>query len=153
MTQYRERLWVPLSWWLLLTGLTGSIWLIYQHAYGPHVSLPIAVCVFGAGAAALFLYGRLRIAVDDSGITVGRARLPAVAIGSVEGLTGDAARRALGPELHPEAHLALRGYLPALVRIGVGENADPTPYWLVSTRHLERLVEALEAVRAHDSSE
>jgi hypothetical protein len=33
------------------------------------------------------------------------------------------------------------------VRVTVTDPQDPTPYWLVSTRHPEKLVEALQAAR------
>lgn len=147
MTAYRERLVVPLMWWVLLAGLAASAWLVYHQAYGPSVSLPVAGGVFLLGAAALLAYGRLRIAVGGDGVSVGRARLPLTALGPAEALTGDAARTARGPGLDPRAYLAIRGYVPGVVRIGVDDDADPTPYWLVSTRHPERLLAELEAAR------
>ena len=147
MTAYRERLVVPLMWWVLLAGLAGSAWLVYHYAYGPSVSLPVGGGVFLLGAAALVAYGRLLVAVDDGGVTVGRARLPLTALGPAEALTGDAARTARGPGLDRRAYLAIRGYVPGVVRIGVDDDADPTPYWLVSTRRPERLVAVLEAAR------
>ncbi|TDC48201.1 DUF3093 domain-containing protein [Jiangella ureilytica] len=147
MTHYRERLVAPVLWWVLLAGLTGSAWLVYHQVYGPGVSLPVAAGVFLLGAAALLAYGRLLIAVDTDGVTVGRARLPLTALGPAEAMTGDAARTARGPGLDPRAYLAIRGYVPGVVRIGVDDDADPTPYWLVSTRRPERLVAVLEAAR------
>ncbi|MBB5790930.1 DUF3093 family protein [Jiangella mangrovi] len=147
MTAYRERLVVPVLWWVLLAGLAGSAWLVYDYAYGPRVSLPVLAGVLVLGVAGLVAYGRLLIAVDAESVTVGRARLPLTALGPAEALTGDAARNARGPGLDPRAYLAIRGYVPGVVRIGVDDDADPTPYWLVSTRRPERLVAVLEAAR------
>lgn len=147
MSPYRERLVVPVLWWLLLAGLAGSAWLVYHQVYGPSVSLPVLGGVFVLGALALLAYGRLLVAVDGDGVTVGRARLPLTALGPAEALTGDAARTARGPGLDPRAYVAIRGYVPGVVRIGVDDDADPTPYWLVSTRRPERLVAVLEAAR------
>jgi hypothetical protein len=144
---YRERLVAPVLWWVLLAGLAGSAWLVYHQVYGPSVSLPVAGGVLLLGAAALLAYGRLLIAVDGDGVTAGRARLPLTALGPAEALTGEAARTARGPGLDPRAYLAIRGYVPGVVRIGVDDDADPTPYWLVSTRRPERLVAVLEAAR------
>jgi hypothetical protein len=147
MTRYRERLVVPVLWWVLLAGLAASAWLVYDYAYGPGVSLPVTGGVVLLGALALVAYGRLLVAVDGDGVTVGRARLPLTVLGQSEAITGDAARTARGPGLDPRAYLAIRGYVPGVVRIGVDDDADPTPYWLVSTRRPERLVAVLEAAR------
>ena len=38
--------------------------------------------------------------------------------------------------------------LLACVRVPLTDPADPTPYWLVSTRHPARLVAALDAARS-----
>jgi len=43
------------------------------------------------------------------------------------------------------AFLLLRPYLRRAVMVPVQDPADPTPYWLVSTRQPERLVRALVA--------
>ncbi|WP_162606696.1 DUF3093 domain-containing protein [Jiangella asiatica] len=147
MTRYHERLAVPVRWVLYLVGLAASAWLVYHYAYGSQVSLPVTGVVMLVGGAVLFAYSRLLISVDDSSVTVGRARLPLSAVGAVEALTGEAARVARGPELNPRAYVAIRGYLPAVVRIAVDDAADPTPYWLVSTRRPERLMAVLEAAR------
>ncbi|WP_116951498.1 DUF3093 domain-containing protein [Jiangella endophytica] len=147
MTHYRERLVAPVRWWLLLAGLAASAWLVYDQVYGPRVSLPVAGAVFALGAVALLLYGRLAITVGDDGVSVGRARLPLTATGAAEALTGEEARAARGPGLDRRAYVAIRGYVPGVVRIRVDDDADPTPYWLVSTRRPERLVAELEAAR------
>ncbi|WP_158602753.1 DUF3093 domain-containing protein [Jiangella rhizosphaerae] len=147
MTHYRERLVVPARWWMLLVGLAASVWLVYELPFGPSVSLPSAGAVLVLGAAALLAYGRLAIVVDDDGVSVGRARLPLTAVGPAEALTGEDARAARGPGLDRRAYVAIRGYVPGVVRIGVDDTADPTPYWLVSTRRPERLVAELEAAR------
>lgn len=147
MSHYRERLAVPARWWLLLAGLAASVWLVYELPFGPRVSLPAAGGAFALGAVALLLYGRLSIDVDAGGVRVGRARLPLTALGRAEALTGEEARAARGPGLDRRAYVAIRGYVPGVVRIEVDDPADPTPYWLVSTRRPERLVAGLEAAR------
>ncbi|WP_158564401.1 DUF3093 domain-containing protein [Jiangella anatolica] len=147
MTRYRERLVVPPLWWLLLIGMVASLWLVYELPFGARVSLPAAGTALALGAAALLRYGSLTIAVGTDGVSVGRARLPLTALGPAEALTGEAARTARGPGLDRRAYVAIRGYVPGVVRIEVDDDADPTPYWLVSTRRPERLVAELEAAR------
>ena len=41
------------------------------------------------------------------------------------------------------AYLLLRPYLKRAVRVEIADPADPTPYWLVATRHPETLAAAL----------
>ncbi|WP_026875948.1 DUF3093 domain-containing protein [Jiangella gansuensis] len=147
MTRYHERLTAPVRWWLYLLGLAVSAWIVYYYAYGPQVGAPVSGIVLVIGACVLFAYSRPAVSVDDTTLTVGRARLPLSVVGTVEALDGEAARAARGPELDPRAYLTIRGYLPAVVRIGVDDPADPTPYWLVSTRRPERLKAVLEAAR------
>lgn len=148
MPPYRERLTVPPLWWLLLLGLVVSVWLAYQHAYGPTVSLPVAGGFLVAATAALVAYGRVRVQVDSTGFAAGRARLPLTAMGQVESLRGDDAREARGPGLSPVAYVLIRGYVKDVVRVWVDDAADPVPYWLISTRRPEQLVAALEAARS-----
>ena len=52
-------------------------------------------------------------------------------------------RRVAGRDADVRAYLLLRPYVQRAVRIEVVDPADPTPYWLVSTRHPERLAQAL----------
>jgi hypothetical protein len=40
----------------------------------------------------------------------------------------------------------LRAYLKRSVRVEVTDPADPTPYWLVSSRHPEQLAKALDSL-------
>ena len=147
MSGYRERLWVPATWWLLPMVTAGSVWLAIQHVYGPRVSVPVAVGVLLASVAGLVVYGRVVVAVGPAGFVAGRARLPLWAVGGISALDPAAARTARGPEADPRAFFLIRGYIRPMVRVVVDDPADPVPYWLVSTRHPDTLVAALSAAR------
>ena len=54
-------------------------------------------------------------------------------------------RRVLGPHLDPAAFVLHRGWIGPVVRLRQTDPEDPTPYWVFSTRHPDRLVEALRA--------
>lgn len=140
---YRERLHVPPTWWLLAAGLAGSIWLAYDVPYGPTVSLPVGLGVVALSVAGLLAYGRALVAVGPDGFSAGRATLPAWAIGEVSALDAATTRTARGRDADPRAYLLLRAYAPCSVRVEVDDPDDPVPYWLVSTRHPERLATAL----------
>jgi hypothetical protein len=144
---YRERLRVPPSWWLLPVAAAISMWLAFQHVYGPVVSVPVAAVVVAAVGGGLLVYGRATVAVDSGAFVAGRARLPLWAVGRVEALATVEARDARGPGADPRAYLFVRGYVGPMVRVGVDDPADPVPYWLVSTRRPQQLAAVLEAAR------
>jgi hypothetical protein len=147
VTPYRERLRVPALWWLLLAGFSVSLWLAYQHAYGPTVSVPVALGAAAVVGTGLIVYGRTQVAVQPDGFVAGRAKLPCWAIGDVAALDADAARAARGRDADPQAFLLLRSYAPRAVRVEVDDPADPVPYWLVSTRRPDELAAAIIAAR------
>jgi len=49
------------------------------------------------------------------------------------------------------AFLVIRPYLKSAVQVAVEDPADPTPYWLLSTRRPDRLVAALTPSRSGDT--
>lgn len=141
--QYVETLRVPLSWWLLggVFGLAVG-WTFY-------VATPLSFAVVAAAAAfatafvALWRYGSAAVVVDDTGLSAGRAHLPWRHIGRVAALDEVAARRMAGVEADARAFDVLRTYCRGAVKVTVVDDADPTPYWLVSTRHPDDLARHL----------
>ncbi|MFF5989060.1 DUF3093 domain-containing protein [Prauserella flavalba] len=143
---HSERLY--LSWWgwpLPLLGgalLAAEIHMGYPgvRAWLPYVILLPVVVVLLLGM------GRLTVSVTSGSereLWVGDAHLPLRFVGEVEVIGKAAKRKALGPELDPAAFVAHRGWVPTMVRIHLTDPEDPTPYWLISTRHPERLAELL----------
>jgi DUF3093 family protein len=141
--RYRERLWVPLRWWLLATALVVVLWIAYV------VATPVLVAGLVGAAAGLIAIGVLlgyssaRVEVSPEGFRAGRALLPWAACGGVSALDAEEFRRLRGTGADARAYLVLRPYLDRAVRVDVRDSADPTPYWLVATRHPQQLAEAL----------
>lgn len=138
---YRERLW-PAWWVFLATALVIPATLL--------VFLPISDIAGYIGAAVL--YGGIVIVllattpvieVDDDTLRVGRARIERSFIGEVTAHTGADAFAERGTRLDARAWLMLRGWIPGVVHIEITDEADPTPYWLVSTRRPDELAAAL----------
>ena len=140
---YDERLGVPLRWWALATMFLASMLLAFL------VATPLWIALTGTAVLVvlvltLFLgYGAARISVHDGVLTAGRAHIPLAHVGDVVPLDADDTRRLAGREADARAYLLLRPYLRRAVRIRIDDPADPTPYWLVSTRRPERLAAAL----------
>jgi hypothetical protein len=142
---YVERLWP--AWWLYLvvTGLGIGFGLVVAP-FGATVSVVVAV-VMTLVLAALLLATATAVGVRGDRFVAGRANIPVTFLGGAEALDATGMRQAHGPELDARAYLCLRGWIGAGVRVAVTDPADPAPYWLVSTRHPDRVVAALERAR------
>ena len=148
---HAERLSVPLRWWAQGTMLVASFWLAVLAATPDHEWLAWAVTAVALAimVAAFVSYGSARVEVRDGLLRAGRARIPLSYVGSVQALDAEGMRRQAGVEADARAHLLLRPYLKRGVRVDLTDPADPTPYWLVSSRHPEALVDALTALPRH----
>jgi hypothetical protein len=145
---YDERLRVPLWWWAIGAGiaaiLTVEIHLADRDWPGWVGALPAAAVV----AAGLMALGRIRITVRDGQLRVADAALPLRYVSEVAPLDAAGKRTLLGPAGDPAAFVVQRAWAPGAVYLRLDDPDDPTPYWLVSTRHPERLAEAVLAGQA-----
>jgi len=140
---YDERLGVPLRWWALATMFLASMLIAFLVATPAWVAVA-GTAVLVALVLTLFMgYGAARVSVRDGVLTAGRARISLEHVGEVEALDAARTRLLAGREADARAYLLLRPYLSRAVRIGIDDPADPTPYWLVSSRRPDRLAAAL----------
>ena len=144
-TTYRERLYV--TWWiwplpLLAAGLLAAevhmgfpglrSWLPYV------VLLPLTVLLIAR-------MGSAKVEVSGGELKAGDAHIPLALLGDVEIIAPEDRRRAMGPQLDPAAFVVHRGWVKPLVRVHVTDPEDPTPYWVISTRHPEELAAAIKS--------
>lgn len=144
---YRETLHAPVRWWLLLLLFLASLWLALLVSAPPVVVWSSSAVGVALGAGVLVGYGAARIEVTDDGLRAGRARLEWRYCGAAEALDVSASHRLAGVEADHRAFLLLRPYIRTAVRVEVADAADPTPYWMLSTRHPQRLADAINAAR------
>lgn len=143
--RYRERLHVTWYWWPL--PLAAAVLLsaeIHMGYPGVRAWLPYVVIV----PLALLLIvksGRTKVAVEDCELLVADAHLPLEFVGEVEVFGAKDKRRVLGPHLDPAAFMLHRSWVGPLLRVQVTDPADPTPYWVFSTRKPEELAAILRA--------
>ena len=140
---YHERLGVPLRWWVQGTMLVASLWLAVVVATPGEVAwvvTALAMLLMGAG---LLAYGGVTVSVADGMFRAGRAHIEGRHLGVVEALDAEQTRRTAGREADARAYLVLRPYLKRAVKVEITDPADPTPYWLVSSRRPEDLAGAL----------
>jgi hypothetical protein len=143
--EFAERLGVPLRWWAQGTMMVATLWLALV------VSVPFTLACIVTGVAlalmaALFVsYGAARISVADGVLRAGRAQITTAHLGAVTSLGPEAMRLQAGREADARAYLLLRPYLKRGVRVDIEDPSDPAPYWLISSRHPDRLATALVA--------
>ncbi|MEZ0384757.1 MULTISPECIES: DUF3093 domain-containing protein [Mycobacteriaceae] len=146
--RYREQLWVPWWWWPL--GFVGNGLMAYEVRLGLRSLpgwLPFAV-FFAITVAALLWLGRIEVRVVETGgeveLWVGEAHLPAGVIARSAEVPQSAKSAALGRQLDPAAYVVHRGWVGPMVLIVLDDPDDPTPYWLISCRHPQRVLAALQ---------
>jgi hypothetical protein len=147
--RYRERLWVPWWWWPLGFGLAALI--AFEVNLGVAALpdwLPYAVLSTAAAGALLWL-GRheIRVTADSSEVELwaGEAHLPVTAIARSAEIVPSAKSAALGRQLDPAAFVLHRAWVGPMILVVLDDPDDPTPYWLVSCRHPERVLSALRS--------
>ena len=147
--RYRERLWVPWWWWPLGFALAALI--AFEVNMGVKTLpewLPFAT-LFTVAAGTLWWLGRveIRVTVADSGVQLwaGHAHLPVTAIARSAEIARSAKSAALGRQLDPAAYVLHRGWIGPMILVVLDDPDDPTPYWLVSCRHPDRVLSALRS--------
>ena len=145
--RFRERLSVPVAWWVLAALFAVSLVLAFGFYLGP-------VWGIGAGVATMLVAGTafltlgVSVSVDDHELRVGRAVLERSYIAGCRALDAAATERLGGVEADARAHLVLKPYVRTAVQIVLDDPDDPVPYWLLSSRRPQRLAAALGAAAA-----
>ena len=146
MSDYRERLHVPLAWWLLavptvlILGATLYAGLAEPWPVIIRAGLT-AVCV-----ALRIAMGLATVEVRDGSLRAGKAALPLTSVTEVVTLDENQTTRLRGPRADPAAHLYSRPFLKESVYLAVAPSGT-APYWLIGTRHPAELAAAVDRCR------
>ncbi|MFY9866239.1 MAG: DUF3093 domain-containing protein [Trebonia sp.] len=144
---YRERLLVPVSWWLLAVPVIAVLGGEVYAGFGGWIPPAIYAVFIVAVAGFLLTWGASTIEVADGTLRAGRAELPLDRISDVVPLDEKQAALLRGPRADPAAHLMLRPYLKRAVYIRLADPGSGVPYWLVATRYPAELATAIERGR------
>jgi hypothetical protein len=147
MGSYRERLLVPVSYWLLAVPVAltlGAEAYFFVDGFIPPLFIAL---VFAAMAAFLLKWSSATIEVTGAVLRAGRDTLALSEADEVIALDEKQAMVLRGPRADPSAHILLRPYLKRAVYIGLADPSQGVPYWLVATRHPEQLAAAIESAR------
>ncbi len=145
--RYRERLWVPWWWWLPGLGVAALIALeVNQGVRGLPNWVPFAV-LLPVAAMVLLSLGRTELRVTSSGgdteVWISGAHLPVAVIARCAEVPRSAKSAALGRQLDPAAYVVHRAWVGPMVLLVLDDADDPTPYWLISARHPDKVLAAM----------
>lgn len=107
-----------------------------------------AAIVGGVIAVWVLLYlSSTRITVEQEAdgtrwLVVKNANLPHHVVSQSLAVPATAKRHAMGRQLDPAAFVVSHGWVPEMVMLVLNDPEDPTPYWLVGSRNLEKLLSA-----------
>lgn len=145
---FSERQPVPFTWWIGAIGVVALISYQAQMQRDLWASV-VAAIFFGVLAVwALLSLSRTKIAVvkDSEGeiwLHAGQARLPASVVSRTLVVPPTAKQAAMGRQLDPAAFVIHKAWIPTMAMIVLDDPDDPTPYWLISTKEPQELLESL----------
>lgn len=144
---YSERQWVPWYWWAAGLGLV--LLLSAQFALNRNQWWFIIPFVVVGALTAWFLVWLsrtvVRVELDPDGtrwLSVEGANLPSSVVSRSMVVPASARQNALGRQLDPAAYLVSHPWVQEHVLLVLDDPQDPTPYWMVSSRDPEALLEA-----------
>jgi Protein of unknown function (DUF3093) len=152
MHDYRERLRVPLAWWLLAVPTVLILGATLYAGLAEPWPVIIMAGLTGGCAAFLIAMGLSSVQVRDGTLRAGKAALPLTTVSEVVILDENQTMRLRGPRADPAAHLYSRPYLKESVYLAVSPSG-PAPYWLIGTRHPAELAAVIERCRVQAGHE
>ncbi|MHB1613304.1 MAG: DUF3093 domain-containing protein [Actinomycetes bacterium] len=143
---YRERVWAPLWMWVFTLGMAISMLLAFGAATSPTIGVAT-----GVATGALMGYGLLSmsttVTICHGELCTGRAHIPVGLLSRPVVLDPQQTAVIRGPGIRVDAFHAMHGWVSTAIRCDVLDLADPTPYWVVSTRRPAQLAAALRAAQ------
>ncbi|UQX86702.1 DUF3093 domain-containing protein [Jatrophihabitans telluris] len=144
--RYRERLTTP--WWWYLGALGVGILLGAEIGIvlpGGWVLVPFFVVTL-LGAAVVYRLGSGTVQVVGQELTAGDRQLDLSRVDRLVPLSVTELRRVVGRHADPAAYTFIRSWVGPGLQLIMRDPSDTTPYWVVSTRHPDRLIAVLTAV-------
>jgi hypothetical protein len=147
MGSYRERLLVPVSYWLLSVPIAVLLGAEAYFLVGGFIPPLFMLFLFLVAGTFLVNWSSATIEVTGPVLRAGRATVPLGDAAEVMALDERQSALLRGPKADPAAYILLRPYLKRAVYVGLADQADGVPYWLIATRHPEELAAAVERAR------
>jgi hypothetical protein len=134
-------------WWYLVAVGVACILAGEFHISG----LPLTDWIpFGTliplSVLAVWFLGRSALEIADAEVRIRGAHLPLRYVSGVVALDATTLRRVVGREGDPAAYVSIRPWVGPGVQLWLDDPDDPTPYWIVSTRHPDRVVSIIRGM-------
>jgi hypothetical protein len=145
--RYRETLRTP--WWWYLVGAGVAALLAGEfHISGLRLTdwIPFGTLV-PMSLVIVWWLGRASIVVADGELRVRGAHLPLQYVTGAIALDARTLRLVVGREGDPASYVSIRPWIGPGVQLWIDDEDDPTPYWVISTRHPDQVVAAVRAAR------
>jgi hypothetical protein len=147
MREYSERLSVPVSWWLVVTGCVALLGTTLWAGLSLTWAIVIYAVLESASAFVLLAWGAATIVVTETDLRAGAQRLPLANVADLAALDRDQTSALRGPRADPAAFLIVRPYLHRSVYVAIEGRPAERPYWLIGTRRPAQLAAAIERGR------
>lgn len=144
-TIYRERLVPGPGLFVALLLAVPAVALVLTPVQAS-IAWPAGIAVYIIAIVTFLLLAPV-VSVHGSTLTAGHASIPVAQLGEAEALGADALRTAIGPGLDARTFLLVRGWIHRGVRLENIDPADPAPHWVITTRHPQKLIEAIAAAK------
>ena len=142
---YHESLRTPWWWYVVAVGVAGLLAGEF-HISGLHLTdwIPFGTLI-PLSIAIVWWLGHNSLEISGGELRVRGAHLPLTYVSGAVALDAATLRRVVGREGDPAAFVSIRPWIGGGVQLWIDDEDDPTPYWIVSSRHPERLVKAVRA--------
>ena len=142
---YRETLRTP-WWWYVIALAVAAVLAAEFHISGLRLTDWIPWCtLLPVAVLSVWWLGRSRLEVSGGELRVRGAHLQLDYVTGMIALDEQTLRRVVGREGDPAAFVSVRPWIGPGVQLWIDDEDDPTPYWLVSSRHPDQLVQALRS--------
>jgi DUF3093 family protein len=144
---YREPLRVPL-WWYAVALIVAALLAAEFHIAGIDLTawLPFVV-LLPLSCVIVWALGRGTLEISGGEVRVRGAHLPLKYVSGAVALDQRTLRLVVGREGDPAAFVSIRPWIGPGVQLWLDDPEDPAPYWVVSSRHPEQVVELIRAGR------
>ncbi|HZC70183.1 MAG TPA: DUF3093 domain-containing protein [Jatrophihabitans sp.] len=144
---YRETLRTPWWWYPIAIGV-ACLFAAEFHIAGLSLTdwIPFGTLV-PLSILLVWLLGRSRLEIAAGELRVRGAHLPLRYVSGAVTLDPLTLRRVVGREGDPAAFVSVRPWIGPGVQLWIDDEDDPTPYWVLSTRHPDRVVKAVRPGR------
>ena len=142
---YSESLRTPWWWYLVAAGVAALLAAEF-HVAGLRLTdwIPFGTLI-PLSLVIVWWLGHNRLEIAGGELRVRGAHLPLRYVSGAVALDAATLRRVVGREGDPASFISIRPWIGPGVQVWLDDPDDPAPYWVVSSRRPDRVVEVLRA--------